>query len=448
MPELGGMCVRKALNAASPPADAPMPTVRPILGQPGAASSASACLAPLEFWAGVGIPVPYPYVRVRGTLNCAWSEPNKLRNIFLGNAVSNCEAYASGRETVRWCQVSAARAGPPYKPERCPPTASAISSRAAPSAAPSSPATGPDLGLTAGMLGCGALWFDSERTEPEPGLHGVCDGPVACEGNFLAFFPRRSRAPSRSRSSCAGLSTHRDRHRIPDRSSTDRRRRRLRPPATRSRLDAGSSGYRNCITVRRSGSGVGFRLRRMSHMSSDGSRFFEESWASIHLCPQKPIPSTIGRSSLPASVRVIVEDALLRLRAPCRLTMPAASSSLRRCDKQRRRHLGHAAPQIVETGRSRDQLAQQHHGPAGAQHLRRHRNGTELIVSGLGHSRAHGVVERFGTHTRAPAAAPVQNLYWALQIADWSVVALSRQGCSTTALRCRTTDDRREMMSV
>ena len=43
-----------------------------------------------------------------------------------------------------------------------------------------------------------------------------------------------------------------------------------------------SGGYKNCITERLCGIGVGLMFRRMSHISSDGSRFLRDDWVFTH----------------------------------------------------------------------------------------------------------------------------------------------------------------------
>jgi hypothetical protein len=85
------------------------------------------------------------------------------------------------------------------------------------------------------------------------------------------------------------------------------------------------------MVQRRGGSGFGFRLRRMSHISSVGSRFFSVIWLSIQRCPHKPMPRMTGRRSSPARVsRYSVTPLAFGIVA----TIPAASNSFKRLDRR------------------------------------------------------------------------------------------------------------------
>src|SRR5262245_2129563 len=77
--------------------------------------------------------------------------------------------------------------------------------------------------------------------------------------------------------------------------------------------------------------GVGLRLRRMSHISSDGSRFLRDDWVSTHRWPQTPRPITIDCNSWPAAVRRYSKTPGSAVFA--RSMTPKFSSSFRRLDR-------------------------------------------------------------------------------------------------------------------
>jgi hypothetical protein len=56
------------------------------------------------------------------------------------------------------------------------------------------------------------------------------------------------------------------------------------------------------MVQRRGGSGSGLRLRRMSHIKSEGSRFFSDSEDSTQRWPHRPSDMITGRKSSPAAV--------------------------------------------------------------------------------------------------------------------------------------------------
>ena len=185
------------------------------------------------------------------------------------------------------------------------------------------------------------------------------------------------RHPSRSPSWSSAASAPGDRPRNRDRNS--RGRPPLRPrPASNSAWSAAIPGTETESCIFCGGSGSGTRLRRMSHISSDGSRLRSESCDSTQREPQKPSPTTTPRRSSPAGVSPYSTAPPLPRATE---TMPAFSSSFNRLESSAGDMRGTPRLRSLKRVVPAEQFAQDQRRPARAEDFGRHRNRAELSKS-------------------------------------------------------------------
>ena len=124
----------------------------------------------------------------------------------------------------------------------------------------------------------------------------------------------------------------------------------------------------------------------MSHINRVTSSFCSDSSDSTQRWPQTPKASISGQFAA-ARGQLIFEHGRLLRRGSAAHDL-GGLQVLQPLGEQGRGHARYAAAQVVEPGRAGDQLAQHDDGPARAEDLGRHGDGTELVVAALGHGRS------------------------------------------------------------